>query len=43
MAKWVESGLVKPKETMVEGFENIPKAFEMLFTGANTGKVIVKV
>lgn len=43
MAKWIESGLVKTRETIVEGFENIPKAYEMLYTGANIGKVIVKV
>jgi len=41
--KWVEAGLIKTKETVVEGFENIPKAYEMLFTGANTGKIIVRV
>jgi len=43
MGKWIESGQVKSRETVVEGFENIPRAFEMLFTGENTGKVIVKV
>jgi len=43
MGKWLESGQVKYRDTIVEGFENIPKAYEMLFTGANIGKVIVKV
>jgi len=43
MAKWISAGLVKYKDTMVEGFENIPSAYEMLFTGANIGKIIVRV
>jgi len=41
--KWVEQGLIKTNETNVDGFENLPKAYEMLYTGENIGKVIVKV
>jgi len=42
MAKWVGSGQIQVKETTVEGFQKMPEAFMGLFTGANTGKMIVK-
>ena len=32
-----------PLETVVEGFEELPNAVNMLFDGANTGKLVVKV
>lgn len=40
---WVVEGKLKVKETIVEGFENLPKAFKGLFAGDNQGKMIVKV
>lgn len=40
---WVSEGKLKVKETIVEGFENLPKAFLGLFTGDNQGKMVVKV
>jgi hypothetical protein len=43
MQGWVESGQLKQRETVVEGFENLPKALIKLFEGANTGKMMVKV
>eukprot|EP00091_Calanus_sinicus_P003459 TRINITY_DN13630_c0_g1_i1.p2 TRINITY_DN13630_c0_g1~~TRINITY_DN13630_c0_g1_i1.p2 ORF type:complete len:109 (-),score=36.52 TRINITY_DN13630_c0_g1_i1:185-511(-) len=43
MADWINSGEVKVEETLVEGFENTPNAFIGLFTGENTGKMIVKI
>jgi len=42
MAGWVLKGDIKPRETVLEGFEKMPQAFMGLFTGANTGKMIVK-
>ena len=42
MASWIGSGQVQVKETVVEGFEKMSEAFMGLFTGANTGKMIVK-
>ena len=42
MAQWIRDGKIKPQETIVEGFKNIPDAMAGLFTGANTGKMIVK-
>jgi NADPH-dependent curcumin reductase CurA len=43
LTKWVHEGKLLNKETIVEGFENIPKAFFGLFEGTNTGKMIVKI
>jgi NADPH-dependent curcumin reductase CurA len=43
MAGWINTGEVKVEETVTEGFENTPNAFMGLFTGENTGKMIVKV
>lgn len=42
MATWVGSGQIKVRETTVQGFTNMPAAFMGLFTGENTGKMIVK-
>lgn len=41
MAGWLAQGRVKSSEHIVEGLENAPKALNLLFTGGNTGKVIV--
>jgi NADPH-dependent curcumin reductase len=43
MAGWLASGQVKSTEHIVEGLERAPEALNLLFTGGNTGKVIVKV
>ena len=43
MAQWIKEGKVKSKETVVNGFENMPEAFKDLFTGANVGKMVVKI
>jgi NADPH-dependent curcumin reductase CurA len=43
MAGWLASGQIKAAEHIVEGLERAPEALNMLFTGANTGKVIVQV
>jgi len=43
MGPWVASGAVKQRETVVEGLENMPDAFLGLFTGANIGKMLVRV
>jgi NADPH-dependent curcumin reductase CurA len=37
------AGKVKALETVVEGFERLPDALNMLFDGANTGKLSVKI
>ncbi|MBM7644090.1 NADPH-dependent curcumin reductase CurA [Scopulibacillus daqui] len=43
LAEWLSQGKLKYKETMIEGFENVPKAFLGLFEGKNLGKQLVKI
>ncbi len=43
MAGWVAEGRIKHAEHIVEGLERAPEALNLLFTGGNTGKVILKV
>jgi NADPH-dependent curcumin reductase CurA len=43
MAGWVAEGKVKFAVHLVEGLEQAPSALSLLFTGGNTGKVIVQV
>lgn len=42
MGQWVKEGRIKTEETVENGIENAPKAFLNLFTGGNTGKMLVK-
>jgi NADPH-dependent curcumin reductase len=43
VAGWLAEGKIKSSEHVVEGLENAPEALNLLFTGGNTGKVIVAV
>lgn len=43
LATWLKEDKIAHKETIVEGFENVPQAFIDLFSGENTGKMMVKV
>ena len=43
LTQWLNEGKLEFSETVVEGFDNIPQTFLDLFTGANTGKMVVKV
>ena len=43
LASWLKEGKLTYTETIVEGFDNIPKAFLDLFEGKNNGKMIVKI
>ncbi|MBN1529989.1 MAG: NADP-dependent oxidoreductase [Thermoleophilaceae bacterium] len=38
----MSAGRLQPLETVVEGFEKLPEAINMLFDGANVGKLVVK-
>ena len=43
MGGWLAGGQVKSRDTVVEGLEKTPEAFLGLFSGANTGKMLVKI
>ncbi|GAB6033240.1 hypothetical protein CHUAL_012843 [Chamberlinius hualienensis] len=43
LAEWIKEGKINCRETVTEGFENLPKAFVSLFTGDNIGKAVVKI
>ena len=43
MKGWIEDGLVKWEETIVDGLDQAPEALIGLFTGANMGKMVVKI
>lgn len=43
LGKWLQEGKLNYRETINEGFENIPNAFLDLFKGSNIGKLLVKV
>ena len=43
LAGWMADGSLKAQETVVEGFEQLPVAINMLFDGKNTGKLVVKI
>jgi NADPH:quinone reductase len=41
MAEWLKAGKLKYRETVIEGFENMPRALIGVLSGDNTGKMIV--
>lgn len=43
LSEWVAAGELKAVETVVEGFEQLPEALNMLFAGENTGKLVVRI
>jgi NADPH-dependent curcumin reductase CurA len=43
MAKWTMAGKMKWQETIRDGVENAPQAFLGLFSGDNSGKMVVRV
>jgi NADPH:quinone reductase len=42
LGQWVKEGKLKYTETIIEGFHQLPEALLGLFSGSNTGKMIVK-
>jgi hypothetical protein len=40
---WMGEGRLKAQETVVDGFEQLPHALNMLFDGQNVGKLVVRV
>ncbi|MBD2870016.1 NADP-dependent oxidoreductase [Paenibacillus arenilitoris] len=43
LSGWIKEGRLKYKEHIIDGFEHTPKAFSGLFSGENTGKLLVKI
>jgi NADPH-dependent curcumin reductase CurA len=42
MGQWAASGQIKSHDTVMDGLESTPDAFLGLFSGANTGKMLVR-
>jgi NADPH-dependent curcumin reductase CurA len=42
MAEWMAAGKIRYEETVMTGIEKAPEAFLSLFSGGNTGKMLVK-
>jgi len=42
LSEWLAEGKLESSETIIDGFENLPKALIGLFSGKNIGKMIVK-
>jgi NADPH-dependent curcumin reductase CurA len=43
MGKWMTDGLIRSDETIYEGLAETPRAFLDLFSGGNSGKMLVRV
>lgn len=43
LAGWLADGSLRMPEQVVDGLERFPEALQMMFTGANLGKILVKV
>lgn len=43
LSKWLSEGKLSYSETVVEGFDETPRAFLDLFEGKNKGKMVVKI
>ena len=43
MAGWMKEGKLKSREHIVDGLQTFPETLQMLFSGDNTGKLVLKV
>ena len=43
MAGWIAEGKLKTREDVVDGLDTFPETFQKLFTGANNGKLVLRV
>ena len=42
MRAWIAEGRLKQQATVIDGFEELPRALIRLFEGVNTGKLMVR-
>jgi NADPH-dependent curcumin reductase CurA len=42
MGRWMQDGLIRSDETIYEGLAETPRAFLDLFSGGNSGKMLVR-
>jgi NADPH-dependent curcumin reductase CurA len=42
ISAWISGGKIRYEETVMNGIEKAPDAFLALFSGVNTGKMLVK-
>lgn len=43
MSDWIRQGTIEPREQRVQGFENMPEALRLLYTGGNAGALCCQV
>ena len=43
MSEWLDTGLIKYREQIVQGLENAPKEFTGQLEGKNFGKLVIQV
>ncbi len=43
MGTWMQAGKLQARDTVMDGLEKTPEAFLGLFSGANTGKMLVRI
>lgn len=43
LTEWLKDGRLKYRQTIVKGFDNLPETFLALFSGKNTGKMLVEI
>ena len=42
LRRWLDDGKLESSETIMEGFDNLPKALIGLFSGKNVGKMVIR-
>ena len=40
---WVRSGQINPKEHILDGINHAPGSLQLLYSGQNTGKILIRV
>ena len=42
LVKWIRDGQIRYREDMLDGIESAPGSIEKLYSGANSGKLIIR-